>query len=155
MIDLRLYQKKQKPHASCFISHLISKELVLILCFLMIMSIFPSTSWAQLFTDIEMGEDFNPFQPKLPQAEEFIAPEETYEEEEFYVEPDFSGIIVEGVIWGTDMPQAIINGDTYKIGDKLADVESTIVGINKDGITVKHLGRRYEIKIKKKVLNSI
>jgi hypothetical protein len=121
----------------------------------MVMSIFPLCSRAQLFTDVEIGEDFNPFQPKLPQVEDFIEPDVTYDEEDYYVDPDFSGIIVEGVIWGTDMPQAIINGDTYKVGDTLDEVESTIIEINRQGIVVKHLGRRYEIEIRRKVLNNI
>ena len=124
--------------------------------FIMIISIFPLCSWAQAFTDIDIGEDFNPFQPKLPQVlEEFIEPDVTYDEEDYYVEPDFSSIIVEGVIWGTDMPQAIINGDTYKIGDTLDEVESTIIEINRRGIVVKHLGRRYEIEVRRKILKNI
>jgi hypothetical protein len=47
-------------------------------------------------------------------------------------------LTIEGIIWNTHMPQAIVNGQVVKIGDVIEGV--TIVNIEKQGITVDHSG---------------
>lgn len=44
----------------------------------------------------------------------------------------FEGLKVQGIIWGTKMPQAIINNRVYIVGDKIDDAE--ILSINDNGI---------------------
>jgi len=40
---------------------------------------------------------------------------------------------IEGVFWGINKPQAIINGEIYRIGDKIESIGAEIINI-KDGI---------------------
>ena len=53
---------------------------------------------------------------------------------------------IEGLIWNSDMPQAIINGSVVKIGDYIEGVK--IVGIDKKGITIEHEGQKVLISKK-------
>ena len=46
---------------------------------------------------------------------------------------NFSELKVEGIIWGTKIPQAIINSKVYIVGDKIEDAE--IISIDNKGIT--------------------
>lgn len=47
---------------------------------------------------------------------------------------DFSDVKVQGIIWGTKMPQAIIDNKVYIVGDKIKDAE--IVSIDKEGVNL-------------------
>ena len=49
--------------------------------------------------------------------------------------PSFS---IEGLVWNTGMPQAIVNGKIIKIGDTIDGVK--VVNIDKGGITVEYQG---------------
>ena len=49
-------------------------------------------------------------------------------------------LTVQGVIWGTKIPQAIINNKVVKTGDTIEDVR--IISIDKEGITVFYKGRQ-------------
>ena len=49
-------------------------------------------------------------------------------------ETNFSGLKVQGIIWGTKMPQAIINDRVYIVGDKIE--ESEILSIDKKGVNL-------------------
>ena len=53
---------------------------------------------------------------------------------------------IEGLIWNSDMPQAIINGSVVKIGDYIEGVK--IVGIDKKGITIDYEGQKVLISKK-------
>jgi len=46
---------------------------------------------------------------------------------------NFSELKVEGIIWGTKTPQAIINSKVYIVGDRIEDAE--IISIDNKGIT--------------------
>ena len=46
-----------------------------------------------------------------------------------------SSLKVEGIIWGTRMPQAIINDNLYNVGDKIENAE--ITSIDKNGVNLK------------------
>jgi hypothetical protein len=53
-------------------------------------------------------------------------------------------LTIEGIIWNTHMPQAIVNGDVVRIGDTIAGV--TITNIEKQGITIDYSGEPVLIK---------
>jgi hypothetical protein len=48
---------------------------------------------------------------------------------------------IEGVLWGTDKPSAIINGQVYKIGDTLKDMDVKIYDIQKNKVLIVYEGR--------------
>ena len=53
---------------------------------------------------------------------------------------------IEGLIWNSDMPQAIINGSVVKIGDYIEGVK--VVEIDKKGITIEYEGQKVPISKK-------
>ena len=48
---------------------------------------------------------------------------------------------VQGIVWGGPVPQAIINGKVFKLGDNIN--EAKITGINKEGVELFYGGREY------------
>ena len=54
--------------------------------------------------------------------------------------PTFS---VQGIIWGGNLPQAIIDDAVVKVGDTIK--ESKVIAIDKEGITLLYYGREYKI----------
>ena len=52
-------------------------------------------------------------------------------------------LAIQGIVWGGPMPQAIINGKVFKVGDTIA--EAKITGIDKDGVELFYAGRSYSI----------
>jgi hypothetical protein len=56
-----------------------------------------------------------------------------------------TGIKINGVIWNTNMPQAIINDHIFRVGDDLHG--GKIVAIKKEGIEVSYLGVKYMMSI--------
>ena len=58
-------------------------------------------------------------------------------------------INLQGIIWGHDMPQVIIDGKVYKKGDVLSDIEAKIVKIDKGVVSIFYQGFLYEKSIKK------
>ncbi|MFA7677535.1 MAG: type II secretion system protein N [Candidatus Omnitrophota bacterium] len=59
-------------------------------------------------------------------------------------------ISLEGVLWGSDTPQAIIDGDVYKVGDKLKKIDASVFRITKNVVFMSYDGKIYEIKMGKK-----
>ena len=51
---------------------------------------------------------------------------------------------IEGIVWNTNMPQAIVNGKVVRIGDTIEGVR--IVKIEKQGITIDYSGEFVLIK---------
>ncbi|MFH1867882.1 MAG: general secretion pathway protein GspB [Candidatus Omnitrophota bacterium] len=51
---------------------------------------------------------------------------------------------IQGLLWKSDMPQVIVNGQVLKLGDTIEGVK--ISDIKKEGITVEHGGRSVFIK---------
>jgi len=60
---------------------------------------------------------------------------------------------INGLVWNTDRPQAIINGQIFAIGDIIED--SKIVDIHKDGIDVLFLNKLFTIQIEQTITQSI
>jgi len=59
------------------------------------------------------------------------------------VETAMPTLTVQGVVWGTSLPQAIINGQVMKIGDTIE--KARIIDINKDGVVIFFGGREHKI----------
>lgn len=53
-------------------------------------------------------------------------------------------VVIEGIVWNTEMPQAIINSKVVRIGDDIDGFE--ITGISKDGITIDYDGEQVLIE---------
>ncbi|MBU4346471.1 MAG: hypothetical protein KKH29_04000 [Candidatus Omnitrophica bacterium] len=52
-------------------------------------------------------------------------------------------LVIQGVIWGGRLPQAIINNKVVKIGDTIETVE--IIDINKEGIIISFENKEYNL----------
>ncbi len=52
-------------------------------------------------------------------------------------------LIVQGIIWGSNLPQAIINNKVVKVGDTLEGVD--IIDINKEGVIVLFAGIEHKL----------
>lgn len=59
------------------------------------------------------------------------------------VETPMPTLVVQGVVWGTSLPQAIINGQVMKIGDTIE--KARIIDITKDGVVIFFGGREHTI----------
>jgi len=86
----------------------------------------------------------NPFASLLPQKK----PEEAKRtrttdrpKAEKVAPPDFT---IYGLIWNTDLPQAIVNERVVKIGDVINEAE--ILNITKEGITIKYRNEEFFIE---------
>ncbi|MCF7870805.1 MAG: hypothetical protein K9L77_02730 [Candidatus Omnitrophica bacterium] len=93
----------------------------------------------------------NPFESRLPQeAVEAKAIESSQEERDSVVAlPE--GIAIEGVLWGSKMPQAIINGEVYKKGEKLeSDKSVSIFNIKDNTVFFLYQGKIFKKKPIKK-----
>ena len=69
------------------------------------------------------SEDKDPTKPKLPKP--IVAPPVVKER-------PLPHIMINGIIWNSDRPQAIINGRIVDIGDTISEIR--IIGIRKTGI---------------------
>lgn len=72
----------------------------------------------------------------------------TFVEEE-QIEPSVVGstlghLRVQGIVWGTDMPQAIVNNTVVKVGEVIGGAE--IVDIRKEGVYVLYKGGQYILR---------
>jgi hypothetical protein len=89
----------------------------------------------------------DPFEPFLPQEKKG---EETFQEsgEEEY--PSLPEMDVEGILWGTDKPLAVIDGEVYGVGDTLKSIDAKIFKIENNKIIIIYQGRLYNVGIKKR-----
>lgn len=58
-------------------------------------------------------------------------------------EEPLPSLTIQGIVWGGNMPQAIINNKVVEIGDALDGVR--IVDINQEGVTVFYGSRQYNL----------
>lgn len=58
--------------------------------------------------------------------------------------PPLPALKVEGFVWGSNLPQAIIGGKVYGIGDTVQGAK--ITGIDKNGITLLYNGYTYTVR---------
>lgn len=53
------------------------------------------------------------------------------------------GLKIQGIVWGSSIPQAIINNKVLKIGDKIEDV--SIVEISREGVIILFEKQKYSL----------
>ncbi len=53
-------------------------------------------------------------------------------------------LVIQGIVWNTDMPQAIVSGQVIRIGDTIEGLD--VLKIEKQGITVNFYGKQILIK---------
>lgn len=82
----------------------------------------------------------DPFQENI--EEEPAQVEEQKIEEGKTTQPPPS-LVVQGLIWGSDLPQAIINSNVVKIGDTVEGAQ--IINIDKNGVTILFDGQKHNI----------
>ncbi|MFH1359592.1 MAG: hypothetical protein ABIJ41_00965 [Candidatus Omnitrophota bacterium] len=128
------------------------KKLILTSIILLVMS---AGGWAQN-TPSEHLSFKNPFESALPKRQEPIiiqptpelimpvrplpTPIETRPEQEI-IPPS---LLISGVIWNTDRPQAIINNMVVNIGDVVE--EAKIIDINRSGIKIQYMEKNFTIE---------
>ena len=61
--------------------------------------------------------------------------------------PEFE---IQGVLWGTDKPQTIIEGKVYNIGDKIEEFDLKILKIEDNNVFFLYGEKVYEQKVKKR-----
>jgi len=91
----------------------------------------------------------NPFASMLPKEIEPEKPKKGEGPEKKLPTLDLDELSVEGIFWGTGMPQAIINGEVYKERERIEEVNAEIVKIEKGSVKVLYGGRVYVLSIKK------
>jgi hypothetical protein len=82
----------------------------------------------------------DPFEDNLRKYEAQETAKEAGAEEAAKTLPTFS---VQGIIWGSSLPQAIIDDAVVKVGDTIK--EAKVIAIDKEGITLLYYGREYKI----------
>jgi type II secretory pathway component PulC len=90
----------------------------------------------------------DPFEPLLPQErkEEEKKPEAITGERE---EP-LPVMAVEGILFGSSLPQVIIDGEVYKTGDRLKGVDAQVFRIEKNAVCIFYGEKIYRLKVGKK-----
>jgi hypothetical protein len=59
---------------------------------------------------------------------------------------EISRLDLSGIMWGEDLPLAIINGKVYKVGDSISGIK--IVEISKQGVLLKYQEESFILKPK-------
>lgn len=92
----------------------------------------------------------DPFEPLIKEEEEGTsrdASEKAIIEEPKELPADMA---VEGILWGTDKPLTIINGEVYKVGDVIKDVGAEILKIEGNSVYIGYGEKIYKLKVEKK-----
>jgi type II secretory pathway component PulC len=102
---------------------------------------------ALLFLGPLMGfsEERDPFESVLPQ--DTTAPTSNVVASADVNPPS---VKIEGILWGTDQPAAIIDGEVYKVGDTLKTVNGKLCRIEKDSVFIEYNNKIFEIGSPKK-----
>ena len=61
-----------------------------------------------------------------------------------------SSFVLEGVVWNSKRPQAILNGKIVELGGKIGDAE--IVAIDKKGVKIRRNGQEFYLTVTKRGL---
>jgi hypothetical protein len=88
----------------------------------------------------------DPFQPLLPVEEKkpSIVTEEGVAAVEGVTPPYLA---ITGILWGTDKPRAIINGDVYGVGDSIGATGATVFKIEKNTVFVMYEGAVFKMGV--------
>ena len=88
----------------------------------------------------------DPFASLLLEPLLFEEEVETAEEEKEEVGPPL--VTIEGILWGTVKPLAIIDGEVYKAGDKIKDIDAKIFKIEKKAVFIYYGNKIHKVEIK-------
>ena len=69
----------------------------------------------------------DPFEPLLPR--EIKEKGERQEKVTSPIEDSLPPMVVQGILWGSDSPQVIIDGEVYKSGNKLKNIDAQVFKI--------------------------
>ncbi len=59
-------------------------------------------------------------------------------------------VVVQGVLWGSPMPQVIIDGDVYKVGDKLNSLQdASVLRITNNVVFITYGDKIHKMTVKK------
>jgi len=137
------------------------------LCFLMSVAVGSSAYAAKShfhFEPIDLDAALNPFTPQLPKVQivkdkakpetpksrrvkEYIIPKNKLRDLSYTIivkKSEPPSLSIAGLIWNSDHPQAIINGEVVGVGDVVADAE--ITSISKAGIEVAFEGEIFTVQ---------
>jgi hypothetical protein len=108
------------------------------LFFILLVFAMPLNIYAQ-------GAYRDPFESLLPKEEAKIA---IGGEKAAKALPSLS-VVVQGVLWGSDMPQAIIDGDVYRVGDKLKKIDAKVFRIMNNVVFIAYGDKIYKMMVEK------
>jgi len=57
---------------------------------------------------------------------------------------------IEGILWGGDFLQVIIDGEVYRTGDKLKNIDAQVFKVEKGGVFISYKEKIYRMKVGKK-----
>lgn len=86
----------------------------------------------------DLRDPFQFFKMKIEEK-----PKEQVTEEEKAEAVSLPGLTIQGIVWGGNFPQAIINNKVVKIGDTVEGAQ--IIDIKKDGVTVYFGNRKHNL----------
>lgn len=94
------------------------------------------------YTASGLRDPFETYLPRKKTADLKSAKKDDSGEEVGTVKP-FPTFSIQGIIWGGQFPQAIINNKIVKAGDVIE--EAKIIGIEKDGVDFLFYGSEYKV----------
>ena len=60
---------------------------------------------------------------------------------------EWTDLTLEGLIWQSEQPQAIVNGEVVQVGSQVQDAE--VVSIDQEGVKLRRRGSEFYLRIKK------
>ena len=96
------------------------------------------------------GRYKDPFEPLLPQEEEVKAKGGGYEEITSEIDTTLPPMAIQGILWGGDFLQVIIDGEVYRVGDKLKNIDAEVFRIEKGVVFISYGEKIYKMKVGKK-----
>jgi len=84
----------------------------------------------------------DPFMPQIKKEEKKKESDNSFANREVVI-PDF---VIQGMVWSSDNPQAIIDGQVLRIGDEIK--EAKILSISKEGVKFLFRGKIFTAKPK-------
>ena len=90
----------------------------------------------------------DPFGPLLPQKE--VESMEVDLDAADVIEEAFPSMILQGVVWGGNFPQVIIDGEVYKVGDGVKGLDAQIFKIEENTAFIFYGEKIYKLKIGKR-----
>ncbi|MBP7088077.1 MAG: hypothetical protein KBB01_02120 [Candidatus Omnitrophica bacterium] len=86
---------------------------------------------------------YDPFTPLIPMEAETDASGRIKEDA---IPP----LAIEGVLWDSDLSQAIISGEVYKVGDTLKGIDAKVIRIEKNTVFISFKNKIFEFATNKK-----